>query len=1309
MEYLLVLLMAALIVMETSWFQHFLERRLIAGLENATGCRVEVGAFRFRPWLFQITLQKLVIHGTEPAGEPPLVLAREVDASVSPAQLLHRHLRVRHLDVVALEAHVRTNRQGVSNLPSLGGQSSPQESLTDLMDLSIGRLTVSHSVLYWNDRRQPMELEARDLALLLRMTRGRYIGAISSSGTTVRSGYGSPPPISFNSRFELSSTNLVLSPAAWQMQGMTGEASVTITPFPVLQVSGSFHGSADIPALARILHTPELRAGAIQFEGLAAYQDGSVSAQGRAQVRQLAVSSPGLPSLSLDATTSYAFQKNQLSLSNVQVSVWGGTVQGTLQANLEGAEPKFHLHSQLHHIRLDNALLSERTPPLVETKLHPAAAVDGALNAEWSGKGSGLKADFDLALQGPADPLHHELPVSGVARGTFEDGRGVTFHLTEADLRTPHSHVRARGTLAQRVSAVTTADPLVFDASTDDFNELRPFFQALVAAPSGIPLELQSQAEFSGQLSGSYEDPNLQGRVRMGQFRYHGWTWDRLTAVVALNSSSIQISECRVDHDKSSFELNAAAQLEDWRVTPESTLRFSARAQKTPIEGLKAAVKSDLPLRGAITGHLDAQGTTTDLTGSGVLRIDSGAIADEPFDSFSTQLRVSKSVWSFQDIELRRKRGRLSGEVTLEPDRSFVSGKLAGEGFHLADARRLAMPSAGASSKGGLDGTFGFDVSGSGTPEDMHFKTTWHLQNLAVGGTLLGAFNGTLTGEGKRLSLEGHTQSGEGSFRFRAQTTAGGDWPMEAEGEYASLRADPWIRAFFNREFAAAVTLGGTFRAAGPLHDPARIGFQSHTQDAAIDFPSLQWRNAQPIDTRYEKGQLTINRFIMRGPSTELAIAGGVRLGDTASLAIDVEGTANATLLTVFDPTLQASGRSQLHLRLTGTPSHPAVKGSMAIEDMSLGYGDLPFRFSNMQGTIDLSGERAEIRSLRGTSGGGGVNLSGYVTLTESPRFEVRAELSQVRMRYPAGFTSVLDGNLRFGGGVEQAQLQGELVVRQMALNENVNVVTKFLESSNPMGEAPAAPPSSLASKIRLNVRVTSSPPVQLQTPGFRLTGDIDIRLQGDLANPVQVGSIHLLRGEAVFRGNRYTLGRGDLNMTNPFRTQLYVDMEIYTQVQTYNLTMDISGPTDRLKFAYRSDPPLPTSDILSLLALGYVKTEGAYSATSSNPAASIGATAVLSQALSSEMTGRIQHLFGVSRIKIDPNVGVPGYGSGARVTVEQQVTRDLTLTYVTDTSYSQYRVIQFTWNINDMMSLMGIRDQNGIFGLEVRFRHRFK
>ena len=112
---------------------------------------------------------------------------------------------------------------------------------------------------------------------------------------------------------------------------------------------------------------------------------------------------------------------------------------------------------------------------------------------------------------------------------------------------------------------------------------------------------------------------------------------------------------------------------------------------------------------------------------------------------------------------------------------------------------------------------------------------------------------------------------------------------------------------------------------------------------------------------------------------------------------------------------------------------------------------------------------------------------------------------------------------------------------------------------------------------------------------------------------------------------------------------------------------------------------------------------------TGGNPLQSVGESALLSQALSSQMTGRIQRLFGVSRIKIDPNVGLPGLSTGSRVTVEQQVTRNLTLTYVTNTASSQYKIIQFEWAAGENFSLVGIRDQNGIFGVELRRRQRFK
>ena len=711
-----------------------------------------------------------------------------------------------------------------------------------------------------------------------------------------------------------------------------------------------------------------------------------------------------------------------------------------------------------------------------------------------------------------------------------------------------------------------------------------------------------------------------------------------------------------------------------------------------------------------MTGHLDAKGTLATLEGSGSLRIDDGAVADEPFDSFSTQLQVTRSIWKLQNIRLNKSSGHMSGDLTLEPQRRFASGRLTGTHFRLADIQHLPAIASLALPKGRLDGNLNFEARGQGTPQDIHLQSSWQLRDLSVAGTPVGEFDGTLTGEGNELQLQGKDQRPGGQqMNFRARATLRGDWPMDAQGEFSGLRADPWIRVFFNRELSAAVTLGGSFHGAGPLRTPEKINFQSQVSRLAIDYPSAQWQNVQGIEARYAEGRLTLNRFVMRGPSTELAIAGTVDFSKGATLALTADGTADATLLTLFDPTLKAAGHSVVRVRLAGTPSRPLLNGTVSVEDVNVELQGLPLRFSGMEGKIGLEGERAVIRSLHGTSGGGSVDFSGFVTVAANPRFDLQAELNQVRLAYPVSFTSVLDGHLRLGGSTERAEVQGDLIVRQMIANRNVNLIGKIIESSNPVAELQGSAASPIASKIRLNVRVTSVPPVQVQPPNFRLVSDIDVRLQGSLANPVQVGSIHFISGETVFRGNRFTLVRGDISLTNPFRTQAYLDLEAQTRVQSYDLTLDITGPFDRLKFAYRSDPPLSQTDIVSLLALGYVPQEQAFPTLQGNPATSIGASAILSEALSSQIGGRIQHLFGVSRIKIDPYVGMPGLGSGERVTVEEQITHELTVTYITDTSYSQYTIVQFELNLTNNVSVLGVRDPNGVFGIEFRFRQRFK
>ncbi len=271
------------------------------------------------------------------------------------------------------------------------------------------------------------------------------------------------------------------------------------------------------------------------------------------------------------------------------------------------------------------------------------------------------------------------------------------------------------------------------------------------------------------------------------------------------------------------------------------------------------------------------------------------------------------------------------------------------------------------------------------------------------------------------------------------------------------------------------------------------------------------------------------------------------------------------------------------------------------------------------------------------------------------------------------------------------------------------------MESATTVGEGPVTA-FPLADAVGLDIRVTSPAPVRLEVQDLRVTADVDVNVRGTLANPVQLGTVQFLSGEAIFRGNRFTLNRGDLRLINPVRTQGEFDLEARTRVQQYDLTVDVSGPLGHLKMGYRSDPPLPTEDVVSLLALGYARqqqeasTSGLVSSFArGNSLQSVGESALLSQALSSQVTGRIQRLFGVSRIKIDPNVGLPGFSTGARVTVEQQVTRDLTLTYITNTASSQYQIIQFEWAVGENVSLLGVRDPNGIFGVEVKFRRRFK
>jgi translocation and assembly module TamB len=141
----------------------------------------------------------------------------------------------------------------------------------------------------------------------------------------------------------------------------------------------------------------------------------------------------------------------------------------------------------------------------------------------------------------------------------------------------------------------------------------------------------------------------------------------------------------------------------------------------------------------------------------------------------------------------------------------------------------------------------------------------------------------------------------------------------------------------------------------------------------------------------------------------------------------------------------------------------------------------------------------------------------------------------------------------------------------------------------------------------------------------------------------------------------------------------------------------------------YRSDPPLSNSDIIALLAFGRTRSQDVYNA--SQPGAgsdsALASNAILGQALDATVGDRVQRLFGASRVKIDPQFIGAENNPSARVTIEQTINNNLTLTYITSLTQSAETVVQLEYNITRNLSVVAVRDQNGILSFDVHVRRR--
>ena len=80
-----------------------------------------------------------------------------------------------------------------------------------------------------------------------------------------------------------------------------------------------------------------------------------------------------------------------------------------------------------------------------------------------------------------------------------------------------------------------------------------------------------------------------------------------------------------------------------------------------------------------------------------------------------------------------------------------------------------------------------------------------------------------------------------------------------------------------------------------------------------------------------------------------------------------------------------------------------------------------------------------------------------------------------------------------------------------------------------------------------------------------------------------------------------------------------------------------------------------------------------------------------------------------MSRLKIDPKLTGVEANPEARLTIEQQVSSNITFTYITNLTQTQEQIMRLEWNINRRWSVVALRDENGLFGVDFLYRKQFR
>ena len=506
------------------------------------------------------------------------------------------------------------------------------------------------------------------------------------------------------------------------------------------------------------------------------------------------------------------------------------------------------------------------------------------------------------------------------------------------------------------------------------------------------------------------------------------------------------------------------------------------------------------------------------------------------------------------------------------------------------------------------------------------------------------------------------------------------------------------------------IALDGDLQGSGT--DLSRWQGEGRLRGVRLAMPGFEIANEAPGSWSLENGRLLVSDFRVSSGETQLLLGGeALPFEEPFSWTARASGKIDHQVSRLFleDLGLVFTGVTDLDLRAEKNGEEPIrLSGRGTFTNSRLVVRDPPIAFTNVSGEIALSGSSISLTRLTADAGGGRVEAGGSLLLEGVSLREVdlSATARSVRLNYPEGLRSEVNGDLRLRGHPDRLRLTGDVDLARALLSRDISVESELLQSLARVSAA--STPGGLASKVDLDLRVRAGEAFRIDNNLARMEATVNLTAGGTLASP-ELSGIASVRpgGRFRFGGNEYRVETGRILLRDYPTEPPELDITARTSVGEYDIRLVLRGSTDNLstQLTSESHPQLSQGDVASLLITG--RTMGEISSASrdivSNRMVSyVGSTLAdlanlgIGQALPFEI------------VTVEPSLIAGEADPGARFTIGARFNNSLSLVYSIglDAAENQIWVVDYELPRRTRTQIVRDEDNEYTFGLsqEIRF-----